>query len=53
MISPDVQSNVDIWPNDPKAHKPPGDENRAKTQKPKTKSLEPPRFGVKTPKKPR
>ena len=35
MIPPDVQSNVHIWPNDPKVHR--RDENRVKTQKPQDK----------------
>ena len=35
MISPDVQSNVDIWPSDPKVHR--RDENRVKTQQPQDK----------------
>ena len=48
MISPDVQRTVDIWPNDPKVH--PGGRKQNKNSATKTKSLEPPRFGPKTPK---
>ena len=35
MISPDVQSNVDIWPSDPKVTA--RDESRVKTQQPQDK----------------
>ena len=52
MISPDVQSNVDIWPNDPKVHRR-GTKTGLKLRNPKTKSLEPPRFGGRNPKTPK
>ena len=46
MISPDVQSDVEILPATLKFTS--GDESRVKTQQPQDKSLEPPRFGVET-----
>ena len=46
MISPDVQSNVHIWPNDPKVHRR-GTKAGSKLRNPRTKSLEPPRLGSK------
>ena len=43
MISPDVQSNADIWPSDPKVHR--WDENRVKTQKTQDKIPGTPKVG--------